>query len=199
MPEGKKYKTIVGESSAEFRDRGSKFLAFAYPVLTLEQTKMLLRKLKSAHPKAAHHCLAFRLGHDGNQYKAADDGEPAGTAGRPILGAIDSAGLTNVMVVVVRYFGGTLLGVPGLIHAYGSVAAESLRVAEVAEHWIERNATIECNYPALGEVLYILKKHEATLIEQDFQLFCRIQAGIPMHLYDACTSQLSEIRDVRIL
>ena len=127
------YKTIASTTQAEFKDKGSRFIAFAYPIQTLEEVKQYVSILKEEHHKARHWCYAYRLGVDGTQFRANDDGEPAGSAGRPILGQIDSAGLTDVLVIVVRYFGGTLLGVPGLIHAYKTAAAEALTVAEVIE------------------------------------------------------------------
>ena len=193
-----KYKTLAAISSAEFRDRGSKFLAFAYPVHTAEEIKTRVKQIKAEHPRAAHHCVAFRLGHDGSQYRASDDGEPSGSAGRPMLGAIDSAGLTNVLVVVVRYFGGTLLGVPGLIQAYGSVVAAALSAAPASEHWVEKLFSIECDYATMGEVLHILRKEEATIQRQDLQLFCIIEAGIPLHTAEAAVRQLSDIRGVLV-
>jgi uncharacterized YigZ family protein len=198
MPEPRKYKTIASPSTAEFRDRGSKFLAFAYPIASLEDVKARHKALKAEHPKAVHHCLAYRLGHDGTLYRASDDGEPSGSAGRPMLGAIDAAGLTNVAVIVVRYFGGTLLGVPGLIHAYGTVTTDALSATPITEHWIERQFVIECDYANLGEVLHILRRHEATLGRQDLQLFCTISAGIPLHTADTCVALLSELRAVGI-
>ncbi len=193
-----KYKTPAAAASAEFRDRGSKFLAFVYPVRSLDEIKALVKTLKAEHPRAAHHCVAYRLGHEGTQYRASDDGEPSGSAGRPMLGAIDSAGLSNVLAVVVRYFGGTLLGVPGLIHAYGAVTAEALAAAPVSEHWVERDYGIECDYANLGEVLHILRKHEVSIRHQDLQLFCVIHAGIPVHLSGACVRALSELRGVSV-
>jgi len=197
MPEAQRYKTILNPSGAEYKDRGSRFLAFAYPVRTLEEIKLQVKELKSLHPKAVHHCVAYRLGHDGSQYRASDDGEPSGSAGRPILGAIDSAGLTNILVVVVRYFGGTLLGVPGLIHAYGSVTSMALEKAIIQEHWVIRELRIECDYAGLGEVLHLLRKYEASILKQDLQLFCVIHASIPLHLLADCTGQLSELRGVQ--
>jgi uncharacterized YigZ family protein len=198
MPEPLKYKTLSAPSTAEFRDRGSRFLAFAFPVKTVEEIKAQHKALKAAHPKASHHCLVFRLGHDGSQFRASDDGEPFGSAGRPMLGAIDRAGLTNVMVVVVRYFGGTLLGVPGLIHAYGSVADAALQAGEIVSHWVETEFLVECSYAQLGEVMHILKHHEASILKQDLQLFCQLEAGIPAHRAQACVAQLSELRGVSV-
>ncbi len=198
MPEPRKYKTIAAPTTAELRDRGSRFLAFAFPVNSVEEVKAHHKALKAEHPKANHHCVAYRIGHDGTQYRASDDGEPSGSAGRPMLGAIDSAGLTNVVVIVVRYFGGTLLGVPGLIAAYGGVAADALKAAMITEHWIEREVVVECDYANLGEVLHILRRHEASIGRQDMQLFCTVSAGIPLHTADACVAQLSEIRGVSV-
>lgn len=198
MAEPRKYKTIATPVTAEFRDRGSKFLAFAYPVKNLEEIKAHHKALKAEHPKAVHHCLAYRLGYDGTQFRASDDGEPSGSAGRPMLGAIDRTGLTNVMVVVVRYFGGTLLGVPGLIHAYGGVTDEALQQATIVEHWIEKEVTVECDYANLGEVLHVLRRHEASIIHQDLQLFCTINAGIPIHTLESCLKLLSELRGVTV-
>ena len=109
------YSTIDIPAIAEFKDRGSKFLAYSYPVNSVDTCKKIIAGLKKEHPKAVHFCVAYRIGVEGNIFRASDDGEPAGSAGRPILGQIDSKELTNIMVVVVRYFGGTLLGVPGLI------------------------------------------------------------------------------------
>lgn len=188
------YTTLAAAATGEFRDRGSKFLAYAYPVSSVAEVKEKLQALKKEHPKAVHHCLAYRIGTDGTEYRASDDGEPAGSAGRPILGQIDSAGLTNVLVVVVRYFGGTLLGVPGLINAYKTATTEALKEVPVVEKWIERRYEFSFDYPVMGEVLYLLKQNEATLYRQELQLFCVVEAGIPRHLADACVAKLSEIR-----
>jgi uncharacterized YigZ family protein len=119
------YTTIDRPGVAEFKDRGSQFIAYAYPLADLADFKEKLAVLKKEHPKAVHHCFAYRLGLDGTQYRVSDDGEPSGTAGRPILGQIDSKQLTNILIVVVRYFGGTLLGVPGLIQAYTCLTAHA--------------------------------------------------------------------------
>lgn len=192
-----KYSTITAPVTAIFKDRGSRFLAFAYPVIREDSIKTYIRELKKAHPKAVHHCVAWRLGTDGTRFRANDDGEPSGSAGKPMLGQIDSAGLTNVLVVVVRYFGGTLLGVPGLIQAYKTVTATALQQATVAEKWIETPLRISFNYPVMNEVLYLLRQAEATLFKQDMQLFCLIEAGIPLIHLDTFLQKLSLIRDVK--
>src|SRR5262252_8044704 len=125
------YNTIEKLSVAEFKDRGSKFIAYTFPIVNINDFKTRLEEIKKEHPKATHHCFAYRLGIGGNNYRVSDDGEPSGTAGRPILGQIDSKELTDVLVIVVRYFGGTLLGVPGLINAYKSSAALALQLTPV--------------------------------------------------------------------
>jgi uncharacterized YigZ family protein len=198
MEEPNKYKTIIAPSTGDFRDRGSKFLSYAYPVITPAEVKEKLQALKKEHPKAVHHCYAWRIGTDDNQYRANDDGEPSGSAGKPILGQIDSQGLTNVLVVVVRYFGGTLLGVPGLINAYKTATAEALDNAAKTEKWIENLFYLNFDYPAMGEVLYLLKQSEATFYHQDLQLFCTILAGIPAVHSDEYVQRISEIRGVTI-
>lgn len=198
MPPADKFRTLAAPATAELRDRGSRFLAFAYPAPDLETVKTIVKGLKAEHPKANHHCVAYRLGADGSIYRAGDDGEPAGSAGRPILAAIDSAGLNSTLIVVVRYFGGTLLGVPGLIHAYGTVAADALRAAAVTERWIERKLRIECDYGGVGEILYLLRKSESTIISQDMQLFCVIEAGVPIPQVASLKRQLSDMRGVTV-
>src|SRR5947209_20078908 len=156
------YYTIERPATAEYKDRGSHFIAYVFPIQAVDDFKKRLKELKEAHPKAAHHCLAYRLGADGLNFRANDDGEPSGSAGKPILGQIDSKQLTNVGVIVVRYFGGTLLGVPGLINAYKTVTAQALESAPKTEKWIEELYYIKFDYPVMGEVLYLLKQSEAT-------------------------------------
>jgi len=196
MEEVYKYKTLAANTTAEFKDRGSKFIAFAYPILTVQDVKEKVQALKKEHPKANHHCFAYRIGTDGMEYRAVDDGEPSGSAGRPILGQIDSAGLVNILVVVVRYFGGTLLGVPGLINAYKTATADALLNAPTTERWIEDIVDINFDYPVMNEVLQLLKQSEASIYKQDLQLFCVIQAGIPRKHAAAYLQRLSEIRGV---
>ena len=193
-----KYKTIAAPGTGDFRDRGSKFLAYSYPIATPADVKEKLQILKKEHPKAVHHCYAYRIGTDGMQYRAVDDGEPSGSAGKPILGQIDSMGLTNILVVVVRYFGGTLLGVPGLINAYKTATAQSLEGVPTTEKWVEDMVEINFDYPAMGEVLYLLKQAEATIYKQDLQLFCVVTAGIPRIHSAANIKKLEEIRGVSL-
>lgn len=198
MEEQYTYKTITAPTTSDFRDRGSKFFGFAYPVQDVEEVKEKVKALKKEHPKAVHHCYAFRIGTDGTLFRANDDGEPSGSAGKPMLGQIDSAGLTNVLVVIVRYFGGSLLGVPGLINAYKTATAEALSKAEIVEKWIEEKLSLTFDYPAMNEVMHLLKQSEATIYKQDLQLFCEVEAGIPVKYADSYISKLRQIRGVEV-
>lgn len=173
------YYTIDKPSFAEFKDRGSKFLAFAYPVNNSDEFKSQLQQLKKEHPKAVHHCFAYRLGTDNNNFRVNDDGEPSGSAGRPILGQIDSKTLTNVAVIVVRYFGGTLLGVPGLINAYKTAAAMALQLTPIVQKPVLISYRLEFDYTRQNDVMMILKQCNCIITRQEQQLFCIIDAGVP--------------------
>lgn len=192
-----KYKTIESPASGSFRDRGSKFLSYAFPVQDDPGRKAQLKELRSEHPKANHHCYACRLGATGDNFRAIDDGEPAGSAGKPILNTIDSTGLTNTLVVVVRYFGGTLLGIPGLISAYKTAASEALKAAVILEQLVEEHYEILFDYPVMSSVMRLLHTTGATIFTQELQLFCRITAGIPV-AHKAVLAQLSELRGVTV-
>ena len=192
------YFTIEKPSVADFKDRGSKFLAYAYPVETTDDFKKLLQHSKKEHPKAAHHCFAYRLGTVENNFRSGDDGEPSGTAGRPILGQIDSKQLTNVLVIVVRYFGGTLLGVPGLINAYKTVASLALQVTPVIQKQVEIKYDIEFDYTRMNEVMMVMRQYNCSVIGQDLQLFCIIHAGIPRNRLDEVFYRLKELQNVKL-
>lgn len=193
------YQTLKSPIQAEFKDKGSRFLAFAYPVLTAEQVKKHVDDLRQEHHKARHWCYAYRLGVDGNQFRANDDGEPSGSAGRPILGQIDSFELTDVLVVVVRYFGGTLLGVPGLIHAYKTSTQMVLENAQIIERNIEKTVRIRCEYPYLNETIRIAKNHQAEIIKQNLQLDCRLTVRIPLANAEACLAAWAQTRQIELL
>src|SRR5579863_2149961 len=154
------YYTVEKMATAEFRDRGSRFVAYACPVKSIDDFKATLNEIKKEHPKATHHCFAYRIGLDGMNFRVSDDGEPSGSAGRPILGQIDSKGLVNVLVVVVRYFGGTLLGVPGLINAYRSTAALALQMAPILQKPVEQELLLHFDYTQMNEVLKVVRQHQ---------------------------------------
>jgi uncharacterized YigZ family protein len=190
------YYTIEQPSMAEFKDRGSKFFAFAYPAKDIDSCKKILAQLKKEHGKAVHHCLAYRLGVDGSTFRVSDDGEPAGSAGRPILGQIDSKGLTNVLVVVVRYFGGTLLGIPGLINAYKTATALALQLSPIIKKPIEIAYELNFDYHQMNEVMMLVKQYNCSLVEQTAQLFIQLQIGIPKNRLDEVLEKLGALREV---
>ncbi len=173
------FNTIEKPSTAEFKDRGSKFIAYAFSIADVNQFKQHLATIKKEHPKATHHCFAYRIGLDGTNFRVNDDGEPSGSAGRPILGQIDSKQLTNVLVIVVRYFGGTLLGVPGLINAYKTATALALQITPVVRKPVEVNYALQFDYTIMNDVMTIVKQCECNVISQDMQLFCRVEIAIP--------------------
>lgn len=173
------YQTVAQPSQGLFKDRGSKFIAYAEAVYDEDEAKAMLERVRKLHPKGRHHCFAYRLGVEGLRHRANDDGEPSGTAGRPILGQIDSHELTNVQVVVVRYFGGTKLGVPGLIHAYKQATIEALAEAEVVQRWIMAEYELAFGYEWMSEVMGFLKQNEEVEIrEQVFELTPRLVIAV---------------------
>ena len=190
------YYTIEQPSMAEFKDRGSKFFAFAYPAKDIDSCKKILAQLKKEHAKAVHHCLAYRLGVDGSKFRVSDDGEPAGSAGGPILGQIDSKGLTNVFVVVVRYFGGTLLGIPGLINAYKTATALALQLSPIIKKPIEITYELNFDYHQMNEVMLLVKQYNCSVVEQTAQLFIQLQIGIPKNRLDELLEKLGALRAV---
>jgi len=175
------YNTIEKPAVAEFKDRGSKFLAYAFPILSVDEFKEKLNEIKKEHPKATHHCFAYRLGLDGNSFRVSDDGEPSGSAGKPILGQIDSRELTNTLVIVARYFGGTLLGVPGLISAYKSAAALALQLTPVAMKAVTERYNLQFDYTQMNDVMAILRSCQCVIVENETQLFCRMVVDVPVN------------------
>lgn len=163
------YQTIATESIGEYKDRGSKFIAYAFPISKDSDCLVHIESIRKLHPKARHHCYAYRLGLDKNNYRANDDGEPSGTAGRPILGQIDSFGLTNVIVIVVRYFGGTLLGTSGLINAYKLSAADALEKAPIEERIVADVFLLTFDYALMSNVMNAVKKLNIAIISQTFE------------------------------
>jgi uncharacterized YigZ family protein len=192
------YYTIEQTVVAELKDRGSKFLAYACPITSTDDFKQKLKQLKEEHSKANHHCFAYRFGTDGNTFRVSDDGEPSGSAGRPILGQIDSKQLTNIAVIVVRYFGGTLLGVPGLINAYKTSASLALQTTPVIQKQIELQYTIEFDYTRMNDVMMIVKQTNCSVINQEMQLFCRVTCGIPKNRLEEVLYKMKDLHDVRL-
>ncbi len=185
------YKTIKEETTFLYKDKGSKFFGFAFPLITEDDFKTRLQNIKKKYPDATHHCYALILNPDKSFQKSNDDGEPANTAGKPILRAILSSDLTNVGVVVVRYFGGTMLGVPGLIHAYNTTAAETLKLAEIVEVQIEDSYELQCEFPKEGEAHRFLKMLEAKIISVNHKDDLCIHFALPR----AQTQKLRELKE----
>jgi uncharacterized YigZ family protein len=157
-----------------------------------------LQGLKEEHPKAAHHCFAYRLGFDGNNFRSSDDGEPSGAAGKPILGQIDSKQLVNVAVIVVRYFGGTLLGIPGLIDAYKTTTALALQTTPVIQKAIEINYRLQFDYTKMNEVMTIVKKYNCSILDQKMDLFCVMVIGVPKNNLELVLLKLKEVYGVEV-
>lgn len=181
------YKSIAAPSKGLYKDLGSKFLAFAYPVETEEEAKAIVADLKKEYFDARHHCYAYRLGREGGQWRANDDGEPSSTAGKPILGQLLSNGLSDILIVVVRYFGGTKLGVPGLIKAYRSAAQDAISNSLIVEKISTELLTVEFDYLQMNDVMKVFKDLNISPLEQHFDLSCRIVARVRL-------SQLDEFR-----
>lgn len=192
------YYTIDRTATAEYKDRGSKFIAYTFPIQSADDFKKQMEAIKKEHPRATHHCFAYRIGLDNNTYRVSDDGEPSGTAGKPILGQIDSKKLTNILVVVVRYFGGTLLGVPGLINAYKTAASLALQVTPVVQKSIEVNYTLQFDYTQMNEVMIIVKQLNCSVQQQEMNLFCRLVIGIPKGRLDEALYRFGDLRGVEI-
>lgn len=187
------YKTIELPSEALFKDKGSRFLAYAYPVKNETEIKEIVARIKKEHHSARHHCYAWRLGQNSENYRANDDGEPSGTAGRPILGQILSRGLTNILVVVVRYFGGTLLGVSGLINAYREAASEALTVAITIDKIVEQHVRITFSYAGMNDIMQLIKEMQLEIVHSDFSLVCVIELSVRNSLIDQFRLKLNKI------
>jgi uncharacterized YigZ family protein len=192
------YNTIEKPGMAEFKDRGSKFIAYAFPIVTVNDFKQRLEGMKKEHPKATHHCFAYRLGTDKNNFRVNDDGEPSGTAGKPILGQIDHKHLTDILIVVVRYFGGTLLGVPGLINAYKTSASLVIQTTPIVQKAIEVTYIIQFDYTQMNAIMIVLKQLNCSVIGQEMQLFCRFSIGVPASRQGELVYRLKEMKNVEV-
>ena len=187
------YTTIEKNTIAELNDRGSKFIAHAYKIQEVAEFKEVMKMLKKEHPKATHHCFAYRIGFDNNNFRSGDDGEPSGSAGKPILSQIDSRKLTNILIIVVRYFGGTMLGIPGLINAYKQVSSMALQLTPVVTFPIEVNYVLSFDYTQLNLVIQILKRSNSRILKQELQLFCKMTIAIPKI---ECTEVLKSLKEI---
>ncbi len=187
------FRTLATAATGEFRDRGSKFLAYAYPIRSEPETRTYLNALRGQHPKAVHYCYAYRLGLDRNNYRANDDGEPSGTAGRPILNVLYSRELTNILVVVVRYFGGTLLGVPGLINAYKMATIAALNEAVVTEQTVKETYQVRYPFEQMNEVMRLVKEQQLTVLKQDYDTACMLEIEVRKSRVDTVLERLGKL------
>jgi uncharacterized YigZ family protein len=193
------YRTIERPAEGRFSDRSSKFLAFAYPVSSDAELKAILTGLKTEHPKANHHCWAMRLTPDRSVFRVNDDGEPSGTAGRPILNTLLSHDITNIVVVVVRYFGGTLLGVPGLINAYKTAVGDALKNASVISKTMNDIYSVEFDYKRMNEVMKIIKEDCLNIISQLSDTRCNIQVAIRKTQVNSALEKFSKLHGVNLI
>jgi len=190
------YKTIAKSSEGLFKSKGSKFFAYAFHVRTAQDIQSKLNLVKEKHPKARHHCYAWKLGFDDNQYRVNDDGEPSGTAGKPIFGQIRSFELTNVLIVVVRYFGGTLLGASGLIEAYKLSARDAISNNKIVERNVKNGYIVAFDYVAMNTVMQLIKKIDAEVISKQFEASCRIELCVNLSQQEIFESAIEKIDQV---
>lgn len=190
------YRTIETTTEGLYKEKGSKFLAFAYPVATEEQIRDILAGLKEKYYDARHHCYAWRLGADKTRFRANDDGEPSSTAGKPILGQIQSNDLTNILIVVVRYFGGIKLGVSGLINAYREATADVLRYAVVVEKTVDELLRIHFSYLVLNDVMKVIKEENPEVLDRRFEIECEMCLSIRQKSFPQLKQRLSQIESL---
>lgn len=190
------YRSIKSETTGYFKDRGSKFYAYAFPVLSEDEVKIHQDELRKKHYDARHHVYAFIIGPDGKDFRASDDGEPANSSGAPVLGQIRSFELTNVLVVVVRYFGGTKLGVPGLINAYKSAAQDALSKAKIETHYQMKYFHVRFDYPLMDQVNRLINEANLDVLERDFTVDCKMKLGVRLRDADAILSRFKDAHEI---
>lgn len=193
------YRTIKEPSRGLFKDKGSKFMSFAYPVSHNREIKPLVDALKKEYFDARHHCYAYRLGSDKLTFRANDDNEPSGTAGKPILGQIAANDLTNVLVVVVRYFGGTLLGTSGLIHAYKTATADAIANASIVERSVFAVYQLSFNYLQMNYVMKVIKDSDLIAFDQNFELACTLKVKIKLSMVETVLQKFLPPNEVETL
>lgn len=192
------YKSIAGHSEGLFKDNGSRFIAHAYPVETEEEVRSIVSTLRKEYYDARHHCYAYRLGYKGDVFRASDDGEPAGSSGRPILGQIDSNGLSDVLVVVVRYFGGIKLGIPGLIRAYKTSTADAISNANIVEKIASRRFRVVFGYMSMNSVMKVMKDLNLSQSNQQFDMECSLQTVVRLTLVDSFLERMADVEGCRV-
>lgn len=192
-----KYLTITSNSEGVYKEKGSKFLSFAIPVSSVDEVKIILDEFKKKYFDARHVCYAYVIGNDQSIYRSNDDGEPSGTAGRPILGQIHSRELTNILVIVVRYFGGILLGTGGLITAYKEAAADALNFADIVEKQVLIQYLLEFPYVKMNGVMKLIKDLELKILHQHFETDCEIKVTVPIRSNQIFLSKVEDLDEVK--
>jgi len=192
------YLTIAAPSEGIYKEKGSKFLSFAYPVTSIDEIKALIEQKRKEHHNARHVCFAYMLGADRATFRTNDDGEPSGTAGRPILGQINSNQLTDILIIVVRYFGGILLGTGGLTQAYKSAAAEAIAVANIEERLVEAVYKVKFGYEAMNDVMRVIKEYALSIVSQEQTLDCRITFRVRETMEIEVVEKLSNIQSLKL-
>ena len=192
------YKTIEGTVEGIFRDKGSKFLAYAYPIRSEDEVKPIIVKLKAEHGRANHFCYAYRLTPDRSVFRVNDDGEPSGTAGRPILNCLLSEDLTNILIVVVRYFGGTLLGVPGLINAYKNASLEAIKQSKVVAKTVNDVYEVYFDYLQMNDVMKLVKDENLQVLAQHFDTHCNLKFEVRKSHLNQVLNRFDKIEQVKL-
>ena len=192
------YKTVVGNAETIIRERSSKFLALSYHVTSPEEVRYIMEPLRKKFYDATHHCYAYRIGYRGEEWRANDDGEPSGTAGKPILGQLLSRDITNCLVVVVRWFGGTKLGVAGLIETYREATAAVLDVSKVEERTIDRIVTVRYPFESMNGVMKVVKAMEPKILEQAFDNMCTMKMAVRLSAAEELLARLDKVEGINI-
>ena len=192
------FKTIAAHAEGTYSEKRSKFLAFAIPVRTQDEVKELVKEYQKKYYDARHACYAYMLGHERKDFRANDNGEPSGTAGKPILGQINSNELTDILIIVVRYFGGIKLGTSGLIGAYKTAAADAIANATIIEKTVDDDVTVFFEYPFLNDVMRIVKEEEPQVVEQVFEMDCKMTLRIRRSKMGRLRSRLEKVETARI-
>ena len=192
------YKTVVGNAETIIRERSSKFLALSYHVTSPEEVRDIMEPLRKKFYDATHHCYAYRIGYRGEEWRAHDDGEPSGTAGKPILGQLLSRDITNCLVVVVRWFGGTKLGVAGLIETYREATAAVLDVSKVEERTIDRIVTVRYPFESMNGVMKVVKAMEPKILEQAFDNMCTMKMAVRLSAAEELLARLEKVEGINI-
>ena len=193
-----KYKEVKNHTTGIYKEKGSKFIAYSYPVYSEEEVKEKLEEVRKLEHSARHYCYAYILNPDKSAQRANDDGEPSSTAGKPILGQILSNNLTNILIVVVRYFGGVKLGVPGLIRSYKTAAAEAILEATIITKTIKEQYEVSFKYPQMNDVMRLIKEYDLEVVNTDFQIDCKLIFAVPKSKANDVVDTFKKNHELRI-